>query len=122
MRAIDLVAAWLATYALHSTLLLGAAWALTRWVVRAHGAREVIWKAALLGGLLSASVQVAAGFEPLLGRLNIARTPAAQSAPADELSAVADKDATRAARSVITTDETSEARAAKADDVAAPPS
>ena len=119
MRAIDLVAAWLATYALHSTLLLGAAWALTRWVVRAHGAREVIWKAALLGGLLSASVQVAAGFEPLLGRLNIARPPAAQSAPADELTAFADKDAPRAARSVITTNETSEAPAATANDAAA---
>ena len=68
MRAIEPVAAWLLTYALHSTLLLGLAWALGRWVVRAHAAREVLWKAALLGGLLTATVQVAAGFEPLAGR------------------------------------------------------
>lgn len=120
MRAIDLVVAWLATYALHSTLLLGSAWVLTRWVVRAHGAREVIWKAALLGGLLSASVQVAAGFEPLLGRLSIARTQATQSAPVNQHAAGANADeaAPRAARSVAVADESSKAPASEVGDKA----
>ena len=72
MRAIELAVAWLGTYALHSTLLLSLAWALTRWAVRSHGAREAIWKAALVGGLLTASVQLAVGFEPVFGRLSIA--------------------------------------------------
>ncbi|HXT50015.1 MAG TPA: HEAT repeat domain-containing protein [Thermoanaerobaculia bacterium] len=79
MRAIELAVAWLGTYALHSTLLLGLAWALTRWGVRSHAAREAIWKAALAGGILTASVQLAVGFEPLLGRLNVAGERAAQT-------------------------------------------
>src|ERR1044072_4548165 len=77
MRAIELAVAWLGTYALHSTLLLLLAWALTRWAVRSHAAREAIWKAALVGGILTASVQVAVGFEPLLGRLSFAGERAA---------------------------------------------
>ena len=72
MRAVELAVAWLGTYALHSTLLLALAWALTRRAVRSHGAREAIWKAALVGGVLTASLQLAAGFEPLLGRMSIA--------------------------------------------------
>jgi bla regulator protein blaR1 len=52
------VMAWLATYALHSTLLLLAAWALHRGL-RSARAREVLWRTALVGGLFSASVQLA---------------------------------------------------------------
>jgi hypothetical protein len=59
-----LLLAWLATYLLHSTLLLGAAWGASRLLRgRALGAEEALWKAALVGGLLTAAVQVAvAGF------------------------------------------------------------
>ncbi len=53
---------WLLTYAIHSSVLLGAA-ALIDWQIlrgRAHW-QELLWKTALLGPLLSASLQVAAG-------------------------------------------------------------
>ena len=53
-------AAWLLTYWLHSTLLLGSAWILSRWVLRREAWREVIWKAALVGGLVTATVSAAA--------------------------------------------------------------
>ncbi|MBI4501915.1 MAG: HEAT repeat domain-containing protein [Gemmatimonadetes bacterium] len=59
--------AWLLTYALHSTLLLGIAWVLTRRLVQPHGVRDLIWKTALIGGLVSSSVQVIAGIEPVGG-------------------------------------------------------
>ena len=52
------VFAWLLTYAVHSTLLLGLAWALTRRLVQSHGARDLIWKTALLGGLIVAGVGI----------------------------------------------------------------
>ncbi|MCB9915746.1 MAG: M56 family metallopeptidase [Planctomycetes bacterium] len=44
--------AWLGTYAVHSTLLLGAAWLATR-RVREGRARERLWRAALLGALFT---------------------------------------------------------------------
>ncbi len=62
---------WLLTYLLHSTLLLGAAWLVTsRW---AHSApvRDLIWKAALTGGLVTASLQTGLAFEPLGGAMAI---------------------------------------------------
>ena len=61
------VFAWLLTYAVHSTLLLGLAWVLTRNLVQSHGARDLIWKTALLGGLISSSIQVIAGIRPVAG-------------------------------------------------------
>src|SRR6202163_2872805 len=61
--------AWLLTYLLHSTLLLGLAWLaskpLARWSVAAE---ETMWKLALVGALLTASLQLAAGWEPAAGR------------------------------------------------------
>lgn len=54
-----LILAWLGTYLLHSTLLLGAAWAASRLLRgRALGVEEGLWKAALVGALLTASLQV----------------------------------------------------------------
>lgn len=54
-----LVLAWLGTYLLHSTLLLGAAWAASRVLRgRALGVEEGLWKAALVGSLLTASLQL----------------------------------------------------------------
>src|SRR3954470_121500 len=73
--------AWLLTYLLHSTLLLGLAWLaskpLARWSVAAE---EAVWKIALIGALLTASLQLAAGWEPAAGRWRLAQT--AQPAPA----------------------------------------
>ncbi|MBI4420669.1 MAG: HEAT repeat domain-containing protein, partial [Gemmatimonadetes bacterium] len=65
------ITAWLLTYAVHSTLLLGAAWLLTRRLFQSHHQRDVIWKVALVGGLLSASVQVSLDRDPVTGRIAI---------------------------------------------------
>jgi beta-lactamase regulating signal transducer with metallopeptidase domain len=68
---------WLATYALHSTLLLGGTWVLTRSLARDWGTmRDSLWKAALVGGLLTASVQTLAGVNPYFGNLRLAAGPA----------------------------------------------
>ncbi|HEV7507955.1 MAG TPA: M56 family metallopeptidase [Thermoanaerobaculia bacterium] len=65
--------AWLLTYLLHSTLLLSLAWLaskpLARWSVAAE---ETMWKLALVGALLTASLQLAAGWEPAAGRWRLA--------------------------------------------------
>jgi len=53
-----LAVAWLLTYLLHSTILLGGAWVLTATgVVRSPVAKDTLWKVCLVGGLLTASVQ-----------------------------------------------------------------
>ncbi|HYG62435.1 MAG TPA: hypothetical protein VEL74_07625, partial [Thermoanaerobaculia bacterium] len=73
-------AAWLLTYALHSTLLLGLAWLVSRRLAgRAPLAEEAIWRGALLGAVLTASLQLAGGWEPLAGswRLESTSPPAA---------------------------------------------
>ncbi|MFT7668113.1 MAG: beta-lactamase regulating signal transducer with metallopeptidase domain [Planctomycetota bacterium] len=62
--------AWVLTYALHSTLLLSAAWLITRMLSNERIRwRERIWKTALVGGLFSASLQLAFNVAPLAGRL-----------------------------------------------------
>ncbi|MEW6746204.1 MAG: M56 family metallopeptidase [Planctomycetota bacterium] len=67
------VGAWLATYALHSTLLIGGVWLATK-VLRAgrESLRDVLWKVALVGGLATATLQVFIGVPPLLGTLALA--------------------------------------------------
>jgi hypothetical protein len=89
---IRILLSWLATYAVHSTLFLGGAWALCRWLPRcAPSTRERLWKLGLVGGLLSATLQLALGARPWLGQVEWAGAPevSAQSAvPAlDELPA-----------------------------------
>jgi beta-lactamase regulating signal transducer with metallopeptidase domain len=78
--------AWMLTYLLHSTLLLGLAWLvskpLSRWSVAAE---ESVWKLALVGALFTASLQfAAAGWEPLAGRWGLASM---QAEPAISMSA-----------------------------------
>jgi beta-lactamase regulating signal transducer with metallopeptidase domain len=82
--------AWMLTYLLHSTLLLGLAWLvskpLSRWSV---GAEETVWKLALVGALFTASLQfAAAGWEPLAGRWGIADLPA-RTVAADRVEEIA---------------------------------
>jgi HEAT repeat protein len=81
--------AWLLTYALHSTVLIGAIWGLQRsGAIRSLRLRDLAWRGALVGGLLTASVQMAAGLAPWGLTLEvpspIVRTPPA-TAPAAEL-------------------------------------
>ena len=60
MTLVFLAVAWLLTYLLHSTILLGGGWLLTSsGAVRTPAAKDTLWKVCLVGGLLTASVQVA---------------------------------------------------------------
>jgi beta-lactamase regulating signal transducer with metallopeptidase domain len=68
------IAAFLGTYMIHSTVLIGAALLLTtrRSPLRlAASTRDVLWKTAMIGGLVTAMAQYAAGFTPLGGKWNL---------------------------------------------------
>jgi beta-lactamase regulating signal transducer with metallopeptidase domain len=58
------LAAWLLTYALHSTLLLGVAWAVLRHRRLSPAAADIIWKVAMVGGLVTATGQVMFAHRP----------------------------------------------------------
>lgn len=76
-----LLAAWLVTWLLHSTLLYGGAWLVERLrLLRAPAAREHLWRAAVVGALVTSTLQ-ATGTAPRLpvGRW-MASSLAAQSA------------------------------------------
>lgn len=85
-------AAWLLAYAIHSTLLLGAA-ALVTARLRDHGWRDALWRAALVGGVLTVTVQALAGHTPSLGGWSPAA--AVRAAPSADLQSTASP-ATRA--------------------------
>jgi Zn-dependent protease with chaperone function len=71
------VVAWVGTYLVHSTLLLTLAWVLTRRAERLSlAAREGIWKLAVAGGFLTATLQIGLGLEPPLLHLALQREPA----------------------------------------------
>lgn len=58
------IAAWLLTYAIHSTVLLGLAWLVLR-VRRAEPAvADLLWKVALVGGVVTATAQAALDLRP----------------------------------------------------------
>ena len=50
--------AWLLTYLIHSTALLTLAWALTRARSWSPASAPLLWKTALIGGMLTATVQL----------------------------------------------------------------
>src|SRR5262245_45769168 len=58
---------WLSTYAIHSSLLLGTVALLTAFGVRREAWRETLWKAAIVGGLLTTLLQMSLGIRPLVG-------------------------------------------------------
>jgi HEAT repeat protein/beta-lactamase regulating signal transducer with metallopeptidase domain len=74
MTPVDLDAAsaailsWLLTYLIHSTILLGAAVAIAARFADEHTWLDRIWKTALLGPLVTASVQIGSDAFPLGGR------------------------------------------------------
>lgn len=68
--------AWLLTYLLHSTLLLGAVWLLSsRLGARTLPIQEAIWRVALVGGLVTASLQLGLGLEPAVGGWKLPASP-----------------------------------------------
>ena len=59
---------WLVTYLSHSTVLLGGVWLALRWLrSESLAVRETMWRAALLGGLLTTCLQVGLGVESRFG-------------------------------------------------------
>jgi hypothetical protein len=50
------ISAWSVTYLLHSTLLIGLVWLAARWI-RSASARNTLWKVALCGGIITATLQ-----------------------------------------------------------------
>jgi len=65
--------AWLLTYVVHSTLLLGGALLLTAVrIVRSHAAKDTLWKVALTGGLVTATAQLALRVQPVGGYVALA--------------------------------------------------
>ncbi|HEV2130155.1 MAG TPA: M56 family metallopeptidase [Longimicrobiaceae bacterium] len=53
--------AWLVTYAAHSTLLIVGVWGVTRCLASSLPVRDVLWKLALLGPIVTTTVQLALG-------------------------------------------------------------
>ncbi len=101
----QLSAAWLLTYALHSTLFLGLAWLVSRRLAkRQPRVEEAVWRFALVAALATASLQLAAGFKPLAGSWSLT-TPAvsemsAASAPLEFKSTVSQASSPRVAAPV----------------------
>ena len=60
--------AWLLTYAVHSTVLIGSVWLAERaGLLRSLRLRDLAWRTALVGGLVTATLQLAAGLTPVGG-------------------------------------------------------
>src|SRR5215217_5322706 len=74
------VAAWLATYAAHSTILLLFALIATRFIA-SHAARETIWKSAIIAGLFTASFQAISQRDPIAGHYDVTPSPASSAVP-----------------------------------------
>ena len=67
------ITTWLLTYLAHSTILLGAAWLIAHFLGdRRLALQEILLRTALVGGLLTATLQIGLGVEPVGGSLAIA--------------------------------------------------
>lgn len=76
MTLILAAVAWLLTYLLHSTvLMLGALALATLGIVRSHAARDTLWKVALIGGVVTATTQVALQVRPFAGHVALSSHP-----------------------------------------------
>ena len=72
--------AWLLTYGLHSTALIGFVWFGVRCLPKESNlAQERLWKCALLGPILTASLQVGLAYEPLGGQLFLPEAEASET-------------------------------------------
>ena len=80
-RWADLAAGWLLTYLVHSTLLLLSAWLITSWARTSDTVRDILWKCALVGGLVTATIQMGVAREPLAGQLRLAPRTGGERGP-----------------------------------------
>lgn len=74
------IAAWLATYAIHSTILLLVAWLIARRLPDRPDITSPLWKVAAVGGIVTASFSTAFGVQPLAGRVEVPRVAALPTA------------------------------------------
>lgn len=58
LLGVALLRGWLLTYLLHSTIVLGGAWIVTRLVAMRPESRELVWKTALFAGILTSAIAV----------------------------------------------------------------
>ena len=71
-RLTDVAAGWLLTYIVHSTIILAGVWVIASRRRVSDTVRDILWKSALVGGILTASIQTAVAREPLGGQLRLA--------------------------------------------------
>jgi len=71
-RLTDFIAGWLLTYLVHSTVIVGAVWLIASRRRVSDTVREILWKSALLGGIVTATAQAVVAREPLGGQLRLA--------------------------------------------------
>ncbi len=74
------VLAWLATYAIHSTILLGGAWLLSRRAATSPVIRDIIWKVALVGGVFTSLLQQLTT-TPVAAEVTLSKAPPVSIAP-----------------------------------------
>lgn len=70
------IAAWIATFAIHSTILLLVAWAIARRLPDRPDVTSPLWKVAAVGGIVTASFSTAFAVQPLAGRVEVPRVAA----------------------------------------------
>jgi beta-lactamase regulating signal transducer with metallopeptidase domain len=98
MTLMLLATAWLLTYFVHSTILLSGAFGLAALrLVRSHAARDVMWKVALVGGLLTATTQLVLAVRPATGQVALS----AVTETADVEASVVTREAASAAPAAV---------------------
>jgi beta-lactamase regulating signal transducer with metallopeptidase domain len=90
VRLTDSAAGWLLTYLVHSTVILGVVWLIASRRVVSDTVREILWKSALVGGIVTATIQTAVTREPLGGQLRLAPRTAGRQVPALRVAVRAD--------------------------------
>ena len=72
MLFVPKIVSWLLTYSIHSTILLAAVWMITKMIRHQYPKiHDSLWKAALVGALLTTTFQMLSGVEPVAGRHTI---------------------------------------------------
>jgi len=85
---------WILTYAIHSTALIAVVWLVTTLAERKMSRRtmDVLWKTALVGGVLTATLQHGLGVHPLAGSIALPgtadTTTTAVATPANDIGTV----------------------------------
>ena len=105
MSSVEILGAWLLTYFVHSTLLIGTALTACYLMDKRPRMQDTLLKLALVGGLITATVQVGLGVAPLAGNVSVAAAPSVGVQP----SHTSDASATTAAKPVATAPVTSTA-------------